>query len=49
MTKEGSQSSTRRPDGWDPAVPLPKGLTIAHLKKARAYLQEELTDLVEIS
>lgn len=40
--------SLRRPDGWDPSIPLPKGLTIAHLKKAREYLQRELNGLVEV-
>lgn len=48
MSKPRVLPSTREPDGWDPSVPLPRGLTIAHLKKARAYLQRELNDLVEV-
>lgn len=48
MAKQGTLSSTRGPDGWDATVLLPRGLTITHLRRARAYLQKELTDLVEI-
>lgn len=48
MRGQRARPGTRGPDGRDPAVPLPKGLTIAHLKKARAYLQRELNRLVEV-
>lgn len=37
-----------RDDDFDPSVPLPPGLTIAAIRKAVAYIERELADLVDL-
>ncbi len=37
-----------RPDGFDPAVPLPPGLKIAHIRNAIEYIEEQANEFVDV-
>ncbi|MGH7564441.1 MAG: hypothetical protein ACREK5_08460 [Gemmatimonadota bacterium] len=37
-----------RPDGFDPATPLPPGLKIAHIREAIAFVEERADEFVDV-